>query len=505
MLVLDEKVLLMGPSHVKRWMNEISQGGLSPVKNIELYGGGGWPLFSKKMKKRALSVLSESDRIYFMVPDFRIGNSVLKDTKTLVKNFYSEAKYKFIDKDLINAENDAFLYENGMRCLDWYVEEFGEKIKFIFWCTYMRERINIKQQKFLTSGKYLHPTWNYEVLSDRYKSNHVDLHYFNKCYADFILKDGTVHPNFKGYDLIEKLCRGISGEKYLDEPLFKGGEGDKSSDKPFSFSGVSLTPPINYVEEKEINLPLRAKDTFQLIKQLDSLGAKIPFLNLKKSKNLVFELPISIAKSTSYNFSIGAYTYMGSGRYNGLTKIGRFCSVANNVAIGLFEHPVEHLTTNPVGHDVSAVGTHFGDYPEVMEYLATNKVDSSWKEKINTLETHIGNDVWVGHDVFIKKGVKIGNGAVVAGKSVVLKDVPPYSIVAGVPATIIRYRFSPEVIDRLLSIKWWEYPLNILDGVSMENIEEGLNQIQKNIDSGAAVKKGQELYTIKNGYIETLA
>ena len=74
----------------------------------------------------------------------------------------------------------------------------------------------------------------------------------------------------------------------------------------------------------------------------------------------------------------------------------------------------------------------------------------------------LGNDVWVGSHVLINGGVHIGNGACIAAGAVVVKDVPPYAIVGGVPAKIIRYRFPKEVIDRLESIQWWNLPIDIL-------------------------------------------
>lgn len=74
----------------------------------------------------------------------------------------------------------------------------------------------------------------------------------------------------------------------------------------------------------------------------------------------------------------------------------------------------------------------------------------------------IGNDVWIGSHALILGGVKIGDGAVIGAGAVVTKDVPPYAVVGGVPARIIKYRFSQEIIDKLLEIKWWNLPENIL-------------------------------------------
>jgi virginiamycin A acetyltransferase len=71
----------------------------------------------------------------------------------------------------------------------------------------------------------------------------------------------------------------------------------------------------------------------------------------------------------------------------------------------------------------------------------------------------IGNDVWIGIDSCILSGVSIGNGAVIAARSTVVKDVPPYAIVGGNPAKLIRYRFSKAVIDELQHIAWWDWPL----------------------------------------------
>ena len=70
----------------------------------------------------------------------------------------------------------------------------------------------------------------------------------------------------------------------------------------------------------------------------------------------------------------------------------------------------------------------------------------------------VGHDVWIGAKVFIRDGVSVGSGAVVGAGAVVVKDIPDYAIVAGVPAKVIRYRFSDEIISKLLSLQWWNWP-----------------------------------------------
>jgi tetrahydrodipicolinate N-succinyltransferase len=94
------------------------------------------------------------------------------------------------------------------------------------------------------------------------------------------------------------------------------------------------------------------------------------------------------------------------------------------------------------------------------------------------LTVTIGNDVWTGHNVNILSGINVGDGAVIAAGSVVTKDVPPYAIVAGVPATIKRYRFSEKIIERLLSNKWWELELSDLSGLPFRDVERCLDSIE---------------------------
>lgn len=140
---------------------------------------------------------------------------------------------------------------------------------------------------------------------------------------------------------------------------------------------------------------------------------------------------------------MGRYSYCGDSCQIVNAKIGAFCSISDHVYIGGAEHPMDWISTSPVFQNVH----HSGPSKRFAKY-----------DLPKSRETIIGNDVWIGHGVTIKQGVVIGNGAVVGSNALVTKDVPPYAVVGGVPAKIIKHRFSQEVINRLEVIQWWNLP-----------------------------------------------
>lgn len=179
-------------------------------------------------------------------------------------------------------------------------------------------------------------------------------------------------------------------------------------------------------------------------------GLHIPHIGQIGSR-LEYEKPIRIFSAALIgNVKIGAFSYVGAHSEIRHARIGRFCSIAANVGIGPAEHPTEWLSTHPFQFAGVKYFESDGDW---------SKFACDDERFSGTVETEIGNDVWIGRNVIIKQGVKIGSGAVVAGGAFVNKDVPPYAIVGGVPARVLKYRFEPEIIEDLLDLKWWEWEL----------------------------------------------
>ena len=148
--------------------------------------------------------------------------------------------------------------------------------------------------------------------------------------------------------------------------------------------------------------------------------------------------------------------------------IGKFCSIACGTKF-LF---------NCANHTLKSLSTYtFPLFYEEWE-LEKSNITTAWDNKGDIV---IGNDVWIGYEAVIMAGVHIGDGAIIAARAVVTKDVPPYTIVGGTPAKEIRKRFDAEVIQQLLMLKWWDW--------SADNIRQCLPYIMEG--------KINELLTIK--------
>lgn len=129
--------------------------------------------------------------------------------------------------------------------------------------------------------------------------------------------------------------------------------------------------------------------------------------------------------------------------------IGRFCSIACGAK----------FIFNCANHSLKSLSTY--TFPLFFEEwdLPKSEIVSAWDNKGDIV---IGNDVWIGYDAVIMAGVTIGDGAIIGTRAVVTKDVEPYSIVGGVPAKEIRKRFTPDIVNELLRLKWWDWPVDVI-------------------------------------------
>lgn len=146
--------------------------------------------------------------------------------------------------------------------------------------------------------------------------------------------------------------------------------------------------------------------------------------------------------------TLGDFTYIAGNTNISKTTIGKFCSIGPYCKIGLGKHPTkDFVSTHPV-------------FFSTLKQAQVTFADINYFDEFAYII--IGNDVWLGANVIVVDGVKIGDGAIVAAGSVVTKDIPPYAIVGGVPAKIIKYRFEKEEIKKLLQLKWWDMDVEYL-------------------------------------------
>ncbi len=189
----------------------------------------------------------------------------------------------------------------------------------------------------------------------------------------------------------------------------------------------------------------------------------VPYLNFKSSTRVSYKTIINsktifeghnvIRENTSIgNSKIGYGTYIDSNSNLDNSKIGRFCSIANNVTVIKYTHPTKNnVSTHPAFFSVlKQAGFSYVNENLFEEELFWNRIDK--------VTVKIGNDVWIGCHAIIMGGVEIGDGAIIAAGAIVTKDVLPYSIVGGVPAKPIKKRFSENEINFLLEYKWWNKP-----------------------------------------------
>lgn len=189
-------------------------------------------------------------------------------------------------------------------------------------------------------------------------------------------------------------------------------------------------------------------------------------------RNTIFEGNNTIYRDAFFSGNIGFASNIGSNSYI-LGTIGRFCSIGERVCVISLTHPAKtFVSTHPAFY--STLGQ------SGFSFVNVQKFDEKIKN-INGEPLTVGNDVWIGSNAVIMAGVTIGDGAIIGAGSLVTHDVKPYSIVVGIPAKMIRYRFSKEQIDFLLHFRWWDKDIEWLrqNAEYFDNIETFINRYGK--------------------------
>lgn len=188
----------------------------------------------------------------------------------------------------------------------------------------------------------------------------------------------------------------------------------------------------------------KIKQFFRL-KKFKNVKVKNSHIN----KNTYFERYNSINNNCKIsNCYLGKYSYIGTDCIIRDTKIGNFCSLGNNIKTILGSHPINFISTHNF----------------CFENFST--FDTEKKIKNSVYKIIIENDVWIGDNVLILSGVTIHTGAIIGAGALVNRDIPPYAIVGGIPAKVIKYRFSNDIIQDLMNSKWWELSIKELNNYS---------------------------------------
>jgi acetyltransferase-like isoleucine patch superfamily enzyme len=187
-------------------------------------------------------------------------------------------------------------------------------------------------------------------------------------------------------------------------------------------------------------------------------------------QDCAFEPPCSLKwMNVQHSLQLGAFSYAVSGFYFGC-RIGRYCSFGEQVQIGRHPHAMHWVSTSPFFHT---------PYRNVLDQDLPSGVDltpfKDYKRNTRPVQaklTTLGNDVWIGHGAFVLPGVTVGDGAVIAAMAVVTKDVPPYAVVAGSPARVVRLRFPEAQVKLLLESRWWDFAPWQLKGAKVDDVDD---------------------------------
>jgi acetyltransferase-like isoleucine patch superfamily enzyme len=193
-------------------------------------------------------------------------------------------------------------------------------------------------------------------------------------------------------------------------------------------------------------------------------------------QQLVYERAVQLMGSPCVrNCQLGAFTYINGDLGVALfgTIVGRFSSIGGT--IGAPEHPTDWLSSHPFTFMRPALLPRFDGIPEFVRWAPDGSESYKFPQKTGTI---IGHDCWTAANCIIRRGLTVGHGAIVGAGSIVTKDVPPYAIMTGAPAKLLRFRFPEKTIERLLELEWWRYDISpFKSSINFSNIDQAVDVI----------------------------
>lgn len=196
------------------------------------------------------------------------------------------------------------------------------------------------------------------------------------------------------------------------------------------------------------------------------LGARAKILGSHIDGNLTIDTDSCINKCTIRRyFGLGCFSYVAN------SHIGRYCTFGARVSVGAFSHPTDWLSI------------HEFQYRNTSQLYGATILDGDVNISPANAPTRIGSDVWIGDNASVRTGVTLGHGAIVGLGAVVVSDVPPYAIVGGNPAKVLRYRFDEATITALLELAWWEFDIEHLKGIDFSSVQLAVTSLRQRRDT----------------------
>jgi acetyltransferase-like isoleucine patch superfamily enzyme len=236
----------------------------------------------------------------------------------------------------------------------------------------------------------------------------------------------------------------------------------------------------------ELNYPVTVRFNFAMEDFLAEVPIYLRFPRttvgvLPQGTELTFRCPVYVEPDAIFShcafWGSGAFSYCHSVLPQDV-EIGRYCSIAVGCEVMGLEHPLDHISTHLFTHTryyTDAYASEYGQAPDPSSY------------ENDRGPVRIGNDVWIAQRALIRRGVTIGDGAVIAAGAVVVNDVPPFAIVGGAPARVLRYRFPDAMIERIQRVAWWQYHVTEFAGLDVANPERFLDGIEERVAAGGLV------------------